>query len=473
MQGGLLDGLLAVGFFLVGALGQSEGRHDAVEGIGVLVDETEQFAHHFLSVVGGIAEFLPPLVPSRLVARQVGDHRSQGGTQGTHVGRDGASARSRRLAGSLLGESLHGEVGELWLLFGILHEVFDDLFTWVEGPEVVESHGMYGDLDDVVLGDSGGALLFFQEIASRLDECPLGHESHDFRPSDADAPLVGTPAHLVEGFVQWRDIDVGDVHRHLRDAVFVDVPTDGLGLFQRARQHDGVPVGILHGLPRDGVALATWTAFLPHVEGDGVGPPGGRGVEVEVDGDEEVASAHHGASCPGDALVHGAASEVGLLARRGQFFGNAFVFAGAADGQVAPLLGACRRFIAIAGDEQFVGDALGQLPGQLGALLQCDAADGDERQDVGSADARVCPVVLAHVDELSGLPHGLEGCFHDGSRFAHEGDDGAVGGLSGVDVEESDAFGVFYLGGDLPDGFRVAPFAEIGHAFHDLSFHVG
>ena len=288
-------------------------------------------------------------------------------------------------------------------------------------------------------------MLLLQKILAGLDERALGHQTHNLGAGDADAPCLGAAAHLVEGLVQRRDVDVGDVHRHLCDAILIDEPSYGLGLLQRTGNHDGVALGILHGLAHDGVALAAGTSFLPHVEGDGVGPTGGGGVQVEVHGDKEVAGAHHGASRTGDVVVVGTAAEIGLLAGCGEFLGDALILAGAAYGQVAPLLGVGGGLVAIARYAQFVGNALGQLACQFGAFLQGDAAHGDEGQHIGGADTRVCPVVLAHVDHLSGFAHGAECGFHHGVGVAHEGDDGAVGGLARVDVEQAYAFGLFYL----------------------------
>ena len=256
------------------------------------------------------------------------------------------------------------------------------------------------------------------------------------------------------------------------DAVFVDVPSDGFRFLQRAGQHDGLSLGIFHRLAGDGVPLALRTPFFSFFEGDGVGTAGGGGVEVEIDGDEEVARAYHGTPCAGDAFVHGTAAEVGLLARHGEFLGDAFVFTGTADGEVAALFGIGGCFVAVARDEQFVGDALCQLTGELRTFLQGDAAYGDEGQHVGGADAGMGTMVLAHVYQLSGAFHCLEGGFHHWGGFTHKGDDGAVGGFSGVDIEEAYSLGAFYFSGYLLDDFRVAPFAEVGHTLHDLFFHV-
>ena len=245
--------------------------------------------------------------------------------------------------------------------------------------------------------------------------------------------------------MEWGGVDVGDVHRHLCDAVFVDVPAYGFRLLQCAGNHDGVAVGIAHGLPGDGVSFAARTSFLTHVESDGIGTACGGGVEVEVHGDEEVACTHHGASGAGDVVVEGTAAEVGLLAGCGEFLGYRLILSCAADGEVASLLGKGGCLIAIAGDAQFVGNALGEVAGHLCALLEGDAAHGDEGQHVGGTDAWVCAMVLAHVNHLSGLAHGAEGGFHHGIGFAHESDDGAVGGFAWVDIEQANTFGLFYL----------------------------
>ena len=46
-------------------------------------------------------------------------------------------------------------------------------------------------------------------------------------------------------------------------------------------------------------------------------------------------------------------------------------------------------------------------------------------------------VVLAHVDHFRSLGYRTESCLADGFRTAHKGDDGAIGGLAGVYVEQT------------------------------------
>ena len=65
---------------------------------------------------------------------------------------------------------------------------------------------------------------------------------------------------------------------------------------------------------------------------------------------------------------------------------------------------------------------------------------------------------------------GAEGGFDDGLGVADEGDDGAVGGVTRVDVEEPDAVDRLDLVGDLADQVGVASFREVGDAF-DEAFH--
>ncbi len=80
-------------------------------------------------------------------------------------------------------------------------------------------------------------------------------------------------------------------------------------------------------------------------------------------------------------------------------------------------------------------------------------------------------LVLAHVDEFGGLLHSLESGFDDRFGAADEGDDGAVGGFAGVDVEQADAARPLDGRSDAPDHLPVASFAEIGDALYDSLFH--
>ena len=83
--------------------------------------------------------------------------------------------------------------------------------------------------------------------------------------------------------MERRNVDVCNVHRHLSYAIFVDIPAEGLGTFQRA------------GLWR--------TAFLSHIEGNGIGNVRVGSIEVEVHGDEEVTGTNDGAASTGHAFI--------------------------------------------------------------------------------------------------------------------------------------------------------------------------
>ena len=196
-------------------------------------------ADDVLTTVCPLRELLPALVPSTLVGGEVGHHRAQSSSERTHVGGDRATTRCWTLAGSLVGKLAHREIDELRRLVLILQEILDDLLSRVEGLEVLQTHGVDGDLDDVLLGDAGGTLLLVQEILTSLDEHALRNETDNLRTRHADATLGGGTANLVEGLVERGDIDVGHVHRDLCDAILVDEPSDGLCGFQRARLHDG------------------------------------------------------------------------------------------------------------------------------------------------------------------------------------------------------------------------------------------
>ena len=271
--------------------------------------------------------------------------------------------------------------------------------------------------------------------------------------------------------MERRPGDVGDVHRNLRDAVLLDEPADGLRGRKRSGLHHGISRGILHHPARDGIALADGTPLFAHVEGDGVGAARGGGIEVEIHGDQEIARTDGRGARAGYPVVERPRPEIGgrLLVR--QFLGQRLVLPGTADRKVAPLGGEGRGLVTIGRDMQFSGDAFGQFAGQLGALGECDAANRDQRQHVGSPHARVCPLVTAHVDQLGSPLHPRKGGFDDRFGRADERDDSPVGRLAGIHVQQLDAPGGFDGRCDLTDYCLVASLAEIRDTLHDTLFH--
>ena len=131
-------------------------------------------------------------------------------------------------------------------------------------------------------------MLFLQEVAPCVGEHPLGDQSHDLGAGDADAPGCGRTANLVEGHVKGGRVDIGDVHRHLGDAVFVDKPSDSLCGLEGAGLHDGLTVGVAERLAGKTSSLTLGTALLAHVEGDGVGAARGGGIETKIQAAEKT-----------------------------------------------------------------------------------------------------------------------------------------------------------------------------------------
>ena len=164
-------------------------------------------------------------------------------------------------------------------------------------------------------------------------------------------------------------MDICDIHRHLSDTIFLDKPTDGLGAFQCTRLHDDVAVGITLRSTCNGVALTDGASLLTDIEGNGIGPTGGGGIEVIVNSNEEVAGSNHRTSGTSHILVERASAKVGSLLRVGDALGNTLVLTPATDGQVLALRLEGRSLVAIAGNTQLRSNALCQLTGQDRTLL--------------------------------------------------------------------------------------------------------
>ena len=210
----------------------------------------------------------------------------------------------------------------------------------------------------------------------------------------------------------------------------------------------------------EGAALAGLAALLAHVEGDGHRAAGGGGVQVVIDGDEEVAGAHVGGAGAGGDFVPRAA-EVRLAGRIGHLLGQGLVFARPAHRQVPPFRLEGRGLVAVAGDAEFLIHPLRQPAGQRRAFFQRNPGHRDERQHVGGAAARVRAVMLAHVDQFLGFRRAPESGFDDRLRLAHEGDDRPVRRLAGIHVQHLHAFHRGNRRHDGVDDRLVPPFAIV------------
>ncbi|CCX55669.1 unknown [Bacteroides sp. CAG:1060] len=171
----------------------------------------------------------------------------------------------------------------------ILHQVFYDFFLRVEWLQVVQAHGLDGDFHDFFLGDTRRALLLLKEILSCINQCALRHESYDFSSGDSESAGLGCAADFFEGLVKRGGCDIGDVHRDLCYAVFVNVPADSLASLEGARYPDILAVSVFENLAGEGASLACFTALFPDIESHRHGTAGGCGVEVEIDGNKEIA----------------------------------------------------------------------------------------------------------------------------------------------------------------------------------------
>ena len=98
------------------------------------------------------------------------------------------------------------------------------------------------------------------------------------------------------------------------------------------------------------------------------------------------------------------------------------------------------------------------------AVFDGDAFDGDERNDVGSAHARVRTLMLGEIEHFGGLAHAANGGFLDGLALADQSDDTAVVVGIHLAVEEIDA-GNFHSFDNGVNFGGVASFGKIRDAF--------
>ena len=85
-----------------------------------------------------------------------------------------------------------------------------------------------------------------------------------------------------------------------------------------------------------------------------------------------------------------------------------------------------RGFVEINGDLIALPYLRAGVAGHGDAVLEGDAADGDEGDDIGRADARMRALMMGKVDQFRGATHAADGSLLHGFALAGEGDDAAV-----------------------------------------------
>ncbi len=307
-------------------------------------------------------------------------------------------------------------------------------------------------------------------MLTRLDKRRLGHQADDFGSGHAHAPGGRFRAYLVEGFVKRSLAHVGYIHRHLRNSILVDEPSDGLCSLERTGNHHHIAVGILDRFAGHLTPLTHGTSLLADIEGDGVGAACGSGVEIIIHRDKEIARSDCCGTGAGRILVVRAVSEIRTFPFMIHLFGKCLVFARAAYGEISAFGSECGRLIAICGYSEFIAYAPCESARELGALLECDSAHRNQRAHIGCSHTRMRSVMVAHVDKFRRLLDSTECRLADRFRLSDESYYGTVGGLSRIHVKQTHLSPFFNLSCDCVDYGAVAALAEIRHALYDL-FH--
>ncbi len=193
------------------------------------------------------------------------------------------------------------------------------------------------------------------------------------------------------------------------------------------------------------------------------------GAQVDVVSDQEFARAHHDGA--GGRVANRVAHVRVALGHRPHLFEQRLELAAAYVFEVHTLGPPGRRFVKVDGNLQLVPDLAAHALGELDAILQRHALDGDKRHHVRRPYARVHALVPGQVDERRRFFNRAEGGIGHRRGRPDEGQHRAV--MIGVrSAIQQDHFrnrndGLddrIHLGG-------IAPFGKIGNTLNQLSHH--
>ena len=149
----------------------------------------------------------------------------------------------------------------------------------------------------------------------------------------------------------------------------------------------------------------------------------------------------------------------------GDFCANAFKLPATDVLQILPLRRGRCRFVEINRNLITLPNLFADVAGHGHAVLDGDAVDGNEGDNVGRSHARVRALMFRQVDEFGSLAYSADSGFLNGLALADQSDDRAV--VVGVHFAVKEVNAVHFHGGDDGVNFsRIASFGKIGHALY-------
>src|ERR1700680_2592813 len=130
----------------------------------------------------------------------------------------------------------------------------------------------------------------------------------------------------------------------------------------------------------------------------------------------------------------------------GDFCANPFKLPAADVLQILPLRRGRCRFVEIDRNLITLPNLFADVAGHGHAVLDGDAVDGNERDNVGRSHARVRTLMLRQVEEFGSLAYSADSGFLDGLALADQSDDAAV--VVGVHFAVEEINAVPFNGGE-------------------------
>src|SRR4029077_2182650 len=134
--------------------------------------------------------------------------------------------------------------------------------------------------------------------------------------------------------------------------------------------------------------------------------------------------------------------------------------------KVLPVRIGRRRFIEIDWNLKALPYLFSDLARDGDTVLNGHALNGDKRNHVGGADARMCALMLGEVDQLRGLAYAANRRLGNGFAIADNGYDAPVMVGIHLAIQQRDAGNFHGVDNGVNYGF-VAAFREIGNAFNE------
>ena len=279
-------------------------------------------------------------------------------------------------------------------------------------------------------------MLLAQKVFTCLNKCALRYKTYNLGSRNANTASLGSTSNLIKGDMQWSGCNISNIHRHLCNAVLVNIPANSLSALKCTWAHYWLAILVSYNLTHDRISLTNGATLLTNIKSDSICPTSRGCIEVKVYCNKKIASTHSCSTRTSSSLIPSSCAKVWSRSRIAKTLREALILTLATNCKILTLRGKCRSLVAVGRHGKFIGNTLCQRACKLCALLERYASNGHKRQHISCSHTRMSTLMLTHIYKLCSTLNTRKSSLNNRLRSTRKGDNSTVSSLTRVYIKQ-------------------------------------